>query len=179
MRQLYGDTELETWRQRTACFRKWCFALLALSLLTTVPLCFFVRTENQRVLQWTAIFLFTVLEWAALLVWQLGELPARTELTHLEGILKGEPETREGIFSLLRDQVQIPKSVRVRKAILDTPEGPIHLQVNIRMIPKLPENASSVRVQMVRKFLIAWEPMPCPDEGKRDHSADGTEGNEA
>ncbi len=179
MRQLYGDTERETWRRRTVRFRKWCFALLALSLLTTVPLCFFVHTENQRMLQWTAIFLFTVLEWAALLVWQLGELPARTELIHLEGILKGEPETLEGKFSLLRDQVQIPKSVRVQKAILDTPEDRVNLQVNIRMLPKLPENASSVRVQIVRKFLVAWEPLPCPDEGKRDGPANRTEGHGA
>ena len=117
------DTELSAWKKRekrlTAAFR----ILVCLTLIVFIVLCLLVRTENAGTMHAVLIAVTALLGWVCISVYVLGVKEARTQTGHLSMLLAGEKDFRTGRLTLTRDSIQIPKSIRIRKVLLDTGEG--------------------------------------------------------
>ena len=123
-----------------------------------VILCLLVRTENAGAIQAALTVSTTLLGWACILLYQLGVKETRTRLGHLEMLLEGEKEYREGRVSLTGDSFRIPKSIRIRKVLLDAGKGdPDRLSLDERWVSRMPPDGSAVRLALCHSYIAGVE----------------------
>ena len=134
----------------TAC------AMILIAWAVCAYLCTRVRTANAALLFRWVLALSAGSGWTAILLISLAYSPARAEARHMESILKGPAEEAAGVLTLYPEEFRIPRGIRVRKARLDTPDGPVSLRLDASLAPLLPVGRS-VRVQVVRQFITGWE----------------------
>ncbi|QUC66974.1 hypothetical protein [Aristaeella hokkaidonensis] len=152
------EAELSAWKNRdkrlTAAFR----ILIVLTLITFIVLCLLVRTENADTLHLVLMAVTVVMGWICVIVYQLGIKEARTQAGHLDMLLKGEKDFREGRITLTRETIRIPKSIRIRKVLLDTgEEEPARLNLDERWISRMPPDGSRVRLALAHSYIAGAE----------------------
>lgn len=152
------EAELSAWKNRdkrlTAAFR----ILIVLTLITFIVLCLLVRTENADSLHLVLMAVTVVMGWICIIVYQLGIKEARTQAGHLDMLLKGEKDFREGRITLTRETIRIPKSIRIRKVLLDAgEEEPARLNLDERWISRMPPDGSRVRLALAHSYIAGVE----------------------
>ena len=152
------DAELSAWKKRekrlTAAFR----ILVCLTLVIFIVLCLLVRTENAQTMHAVLLAVTAVLGWICISVYELGVKEARTQSGHLDMLQKGEKDFRTGRLTLTRDSIQIPKSIRIRKVLLDSGEDdPARLNLDERWVSRLPRDGSLVRLALVHSYIAGVE----------------------
>ncbi len=151
-----------TERRRTAAF-------LIPALLTPVlfvTLCLLIRTGNARVMHAALLGTTGVLGGCAVTVYLLLLRPARQELKHLEMLRTGEKTYPEGRLTVTEDSFRIPRSVRVRRVLLETggtDERPVMLNVDERWVNRMPPNGSRIRAAAVHSYLAGVETIEASD----------------
>ena len=163
------ETELSAWKTRekrlTAAFR----ILVCLTLIIFIVLCLLVRTENAQTMHAGILAVTALLGWICITVYVLGVKEARTQSGHLDMLQKGEKEFRTGRLTLTRDSIQIPKSIRIRKVLLDSGEGdPARLNLDERWVSRLPRDGSLVRLALVHSYIAGVETL---ESGSADGGA--------
>ena len=138
------------------------FALVLSALIACVVLCTRVNTGNAAAMLYTVIGVFTLAGWVAILLLRLVYFPSAAAGRHMKSILGGEEEEGEGSLSLSPAAFQIPKGILARKVSLavEGEEEPRKLNIDARLVKKLPPNGTRVRVRTVRKFITAIEVLP-------------------
>ena len=125
-------------------------------------LCLFIRTGNTRTIHPVLLIATAVPGAAAIIVWVLFTRPARQELKHLEMLRNGSQDIREGTLTVTRESFRIPKSVRVRRVILETgEERPSLLNVDERWVGRMPPDGSKVRLAAVHSYIAGAEICEC------------------
>ena len=167
------EEELSAWKCRdkrlTAVFR----ILAAVTVIVFIILCRLVRTENARTIHPVLMGATAVLGWICIIVYQLGIKEARTQCGHLDMLLQGEKEFREGRLTLTRDTIRIPKSIEIRKVLLDTgEEEPVRLNLDERWVSRMPRDGSRVRLAVTHGYIAGVETLEEP-------SAESAEGGSA
>lgn len=157
MVRLYTPEAARYWKRRAAFLLGLSIGLVALALAVNIFLCTRVNTANAQALQLTAIGLFTLAGWACILLLWFAYTPAKAQAVHIGGMFSAESETYEGVLTIHKEGFQIPKSVAVRKATLETAEGPLSLSVSAALVSRLPKNGTAVRVTTVRKYITGYE----------------------
>ena len=146
-------------KKLTAAFR----ILTGLTVAVFVVLCLLVRTGNASSMHRIIIAATAVLGWICIAVWMLGVKETRTRLGHLSMLLDGEKDFREGFLTLTRESVQIPKSIRIRKILLDTgKETPERLNLDERWISRMPPDGSKVRLAVTHSYIAGMEVLETP-----------------
>ena len=137
------------------------FRILAAAVVAAfVVLCLLIRTENARTMHAVLILVTMALGWACILVYILGVRESRTQLAHLDMLRGGEAEIREGRITLEDGAVQIPKSIRILKVVLDTGAGePERLNVDERWVSRLPPDGTLTRLGVVHSYIAGAEPL--------------------
>ena len=138
------------------------FALLASALTACIILCTQVNTGNAEKMLYTVIGLFTLAGWIAIPLLRLVYFPSAAVCRHMKSILGGEEEEMEGSLSLTPAAFQIPKGILARKVSLmvEGEEEARKLNIDDRLVKKLPTDGTRVRVRTVRKFITAIEVLP-------------------
>ena len=138
------------------------FALLLSALIACVVLCARVNTGNAETMLYTVIGVFTLAGWIAILLLRLVYFPSAAVCRHMKSILGGEEDEMEGSLSLSPAAFQIPKGILARKVSLaaEGEEEPRKLNIDARLVKKLPPDGTRVRVRTVRKFITAVEVLP-------------------
>ena len=166
------EAELSAWKNRdkrlTAAFR----ILIVLTLITFIVLCLLVRTENADSLHLVLMAVTVVMGWICIIVYQLGIKEARTQAGHLDMLLNGEKDFREGRITLTRETIRIPKSIRIRKVLLDSgEEEPARLNLDERWISRMPPDGSRVRLALAHSYIAGVETLEqAPAEKSSDAS---------
>lgn len=152
---------LKTREQRlTAVFR----ILAGITAAAFILICLLIRTENAQAMHLVLIISTVLSGWACILLWMLGVKDARTQLAHLDMLRAGEKEFREGTVTLTRESVQIPKSIRIRKVLLDTGEEPLQrLNLDEKWVPRFPPDGSKVRLALAHSYIAGVELLAKPD----------------
>ena len=141
-------------KRLTAAFR----ILVCVTAATFIVLCLLIRTENARTMHWVLIGVTAVLGWICILIRLPGIQETRTQLGHLEMLMEGEKEFREGRMTLTRESIQIPRSIRIRKVLLDTgKEEPERLNLDERWISRIPPDGSKVRLAVTHSYIAGAE----------------------
>ncbi len=141
-------------RRLTLTFR---ILLCFLAVVFTV-LFLMIRTENAGTMLWIINACTAVTGWACIILYICGVQETRTQAGHMKMLLDGEAETLEGWISLTRESVQIPKSIRIRKVLLDTGgEEPERLNLDEQWISRLPPDGSLVRAEVVHSYISGVE----------------------
>ena len=137
----------------------WLFRILAgITPVLFLVLCFFIRTGNRQAMHAALLLSTGIVGGAAVAVRVLLTVPARRELSHLEMLRNGSKEILEGILTVSPESVRIPKSVRVRRVILETgAERPALLNVDERWVGRMPPDGSSVRLVTVHSYIAGVE----------------------
>lgn len=157
MKKLYSDTLLAAWKTRAKKYLLSAGALLLLGLLAGIVLCTRVQTGNADALLFAVIAVSTVTGWGAMLVLYFGYAPARAQCGHIAGILESDTEEYFGEMHVLGEKIHIPKSVDICKVALKMGEETRTFNVSTALMDQLPDNGAQVRVQIVRKFITAYE----------------------
>ena len=152
------EEELSAWKNRnkrlTAAFR----ILIVLTLIAFIVLCLLVRTENANTLHLVLMAVTVAMGWICIIVYQLGVKEARTQAGHLDMLLQGEKMFREGRITLTRESIRIPKSIRIRKVLLDTgDEEPARLNLDERWVSRIPPDGSLVRLALAHSYIAGVE----------------------
>ena len=123
-----------------------------------VLLCLLTRTGNARVMHLLLLVVTAVSGGAAIAVYVLLLRPARRELRHMDMLRSGERTELEGVLTLTRDTIRVPRSVLVRRAILETgEERPALLNVDERWAHRMPPDGAKVRVTAVHSYIAGTE----------------------
>ncbi len=157
MVRLYTPEAARHWQRRAWITFSLSLGLVALATIINIILCGRVNTANAAALQVACTLLYVLAGWACILLLYFVYAPARAMATHIGGMFSAESETHEGVLTVHKDSFHIPKSVTVRKATLETTEGPLSLSVSSGLVHKLPKNGSTVRVTTVRKYITGYE----------------------
>ncbi len=141
-------------RRLTAAFR----ILAGLAAALFVFLCLMVRTDNMNTMHGVLIAVTAVCGWACIILYIAGVRETRTQLAHLNMLRDGEKEIREGFLTVTRETVQIPKSIRIRKVLLDTgAEEPERLNLDDRWTSRMPPDGSRVRLAVSHSYTAGLE----------------------
>ena len=141
-------------KQFTLAFR----LLAGLTAAAFLLLCLLIRTENARTMLWVMIAVTTVLGWICIGVYLLGVRESRTQRGHLEMLRGGEARILEGRLTLTGESIQIPKSIRIRKVLLDTgAEEAERLNLDEQWVSRMPPDGSRVRFRMVHSYIAGME----------------------
>ncbi len=159
MIRLYTPESARQWKRRAALLLGFSIGLVVLALMVNIVLCTRVNTANAQTLQITAIALFMLAGWACILLLYFAYAPAKAQAVHIGGMFSAESETYEGVLTIHKESFHIPKSVTVRKATLETAEGPLTLNISAGLVHQLPKNGTAVRVTAVRKYITGYEVM--------------------
>ena len=138
----------------TAAFR----ILVCLAAAAFIVLCLLVRTENAQTFHWILIAVTLVLGWICISLHVLGIQEARTQAGHLDMLLQGEKEMLTGRMTLTDESIRIPKSIRIRKVLLDTgEETPKRLNLDERWISRMPADGSLVSLPVSHSYIAGVE----------------------
>ena len=154
-------------RKLTAVFR----ILAAAAAAAFIVICLLIRMENARIMQPVLIAVTALSGWICIAVWQLGIRESRTQLAHLDMLREGEKEYREGNLTLTRESVGIPKSIRIRKVLLDEGrEEPARLNLDENWVSRMPPDGSRVRLALAHSYIAGVEILG-EGQGKRTESS--------
>ena len=132
--------------------------LAAATAAVFILLCLLTNTGNAKTMHAALILSVMALGWACVAVYFLGVKESRTQLAHLEMLRAGPAEVREGVLSLEDGTIRIPKSIRIRKAVLDEGgEEPARLNIDERWASRMPPDGSRVRLQVVHSYIAGAE----------------------
>ena len=157
MIRLYTPESARRWKRRAALLMSLALGLVALALVINIILCTKITTANAQTLQGVCIGLFTLAGWSCILLLYFAYTPAKAQAVHMAGMFSAPSETFEGTLTIHKDSFRIPRSVTVRKATLETADGPLSLSVCAALVPRLPGNGTRVRLTTVRKYITGYE----------------------
>ena len=162
MMVLYSQADAQRMSRRAKISLSLSCALIVSSLIACIALCTQVNTGNAERMLYTVIGLFTLAGWAAILLFRLIYLPSAAGYRHMKSILDGEEAEMEGRITLTSAAFQIPKCILARKVSLavEGEEETRKLNIDDRLVKKLPTDGTRVRVRTVRKFITAIEVLP-------------------
>lgn len=144
--------------QSRARLCKWIMFLLASAALAgCVFLCTRVTTGNASHLLAATIGLSTLGGWAVLLITFFLYRPLKAQAGHIRSVAGGEKTVYTGRLTVSREGFQIPGSVAVRKARLETEGETLFFDLNAALVRRLPPAGTPVRVTAVRRFITAVE----------------------
>lgn len=157
MTELYGPGEEKRFRRRDRVCRAAAWTVLIGGLGACVWMCCRVHTGNAAALLKACIIVSTLAGWIflPLLIW--GANPARAEHKHISGIRAGHPETREGVLTVEKESLSLPRSITVRRAHLTQNGETAALSLNARLARRMPPDGTRVRVKTVRRYITAFE----------------------
>ena len=157
MERFLNEETIQGSRTRVRRVKRVLYGLVILTAALFTALCLLTHTGNARTMLFLTIASTVLLGWGIIALWLFAAEPMKAEEQHLTGLAAAEPENREGLFSLDSDVFRIPKSVRVRKARLETDDDTLSLNLNDKLTDKMPPDGSRVRVLTARKFIIGLE----------------------
>lgn len=157
MNEWYTNQRASQLQQRAARYKWIIFGVAAVTLVGCVFLCTQVNTGNASRLLGLTIGLSALGGWAVMLLIAFGQRPAKAEAGHIRGLLDAPEETYTGTLTVSKEGFQIPGSVVVRKARLQTEEEPLTLNLNSRFASRMPAPGTPVRVTVKKKFITRWE----------------------
>ncbi len=159
MHVLYTPEEAAAIRRWARGLKVFMLALAAGALAACVSLCFFVTTANAGRLLAAAVIISTLAGWAVILLRAGWYAPAKAVYTHMEGVLAAqEREAFTGTLTPEAGTLRIPNSIWIRRVTLtDAQGGTVALSVPDGKAAQLPPAGTAVRVQTVRKYILAWE----------------------
>ena len=141
---------------------------VCLTAAVFIALCLMIRTENSGAMHWVLIASTTMFGWICIGLYFPGIREARIQIGHMEMLRDGTAEMREGRIALTRESIQIPKSIRIRKVLLDTgEEEPKRLNMDEKWIRKLPSDGSLVHLAIVHSYIAGIETLE-EAEGKTE-----------
>ena len=160
-------------RRLTAAFR----ILAGITFAVFVILCLLIRTENAGAMHLLLIAVTTILGWICIIIYQCGVRESRVHLRHLDMLLAGEKCFREGRLTVTGESIQIPRSIRIRKVLLDTGEAESErLNLDERWISRIPPDGCLARLAVVCSYIAGAEkledlPDNTPGHGVRRKTA--------
>lgn len=157
MNEWYTNQRATQLQQRAARYQWIVFGVAAVTLAGCIFLCTQVNTGNASRLLGLTIGLSALGGWAVMLLLAFGQRPAKAEAGHIRGLLDATEETYTGTLTVSKEGFQIPGSVVVRKARLQTEEETLTLNLNIRFSSRMPAPGTPVRVTVKKKFITQWE----------------------
>lgn len=162
MTELYNPGEADALRRRARAGTILAAGSLLAGLVVCVALCTGVTTLNALARQWTTVAASTLAGWIAILSAGLAAVPSARLAQHTEWMLSGEREAVCGTLTLDPMRVQIPRSIAIRKVRVNDGTRETVLNVNEAKAAKLPTDGRRVRVECVRRYIVAWE--ACDEE---------------
>ena len=121
------------------------WSLAGITAAAFIILCLLVRTRDAQVMHWVLMAVAAVPGCLCILLWLPGVQEARTRLAHLDLLREGEKTIREGRLTLTREVVRIPKSILIRKVLLDTgKEDPERLNLDEGWVTRMPPDGSLI-----------------------------------
>lgn len=160
MTELYGRKETRRFRRLALLSGGLSAAILAGGLAACVALCCQVNTLNAARLEKTVVTVSVLTGWTALPLFFLAYRPARAEYRHMDGILRGEQAEFSGVLTVAPGEIALPRSISVKKAVLEENGKEVPLTLNARMARRMPPNGTRVRVTAVRRYITAFEVLP-------------------
>ena len=158
-------------RRLTLVFR----ALACVLPVMFIVLCLMIRTENAGTMLRVLIACTAVLGWACILLYYLGVSETRTQIGHMKMLADGEPEILEGRITMTRESIQIPRSIRIRKVLLDTGgEEPERLNLDEQWVSLLPPDGSRVRLAVVHSYIAGAETLEAAEGMKQPSGGAGS-----
>ena len=152
------DEELSLLKKRKKRLTVIFASLACAAVIAFIVLCLLVRTENAQTFHWILIAVAVAAGWICISIHVLGIQEARTQAGHLDMLLKGEKEILSGRMTLTRESISIPKSIRIRKILLDTgEEEPKRLNLDERWVSRLPADGSLVNLAVVHSYIAGVE----------------------
>ena len=167
MERFLNEEAIQHSKSRARRVSRIFFTLAVLMLILFTALCLLTRTGNARRMLFLTMGCTVLAGWGLIALWIFALKPALAEEQHLTGLAAAEKELREGRLSLDPDSFRIPKSVRVRKARLETETETLSLNLNDRLTGRMPPDGSRVRVETARKFITGMEVLE-PASGQAD-----------
>ena len=132
--------------------------MVGFTIATFILLCLLIRTENARIMHAALIGTLMVSGWICIVLHLLGVQETRVELRHLDMLNSSEPKIMEGRMALENGIVQIPKSIRIRKLVLDTEgEEPERLNLDEKWVSRMPPDGTRVRLAVVHSYIAGIE----------------------
>lgn len=157
MNEWYTNQRATQLQKRAARYQWMAIAVAVFSLAGCILLCTQVTTGNASRLLGLTIGLSALGGWAAMLLMAFGQRPAKAEAGHIRGLLDAPEETYVGQLTVSKEGFQIPGSIVVRKARLQTDEETLTLNLNARFAARMPAPGTTVQVTVKKKFIIALE----------------------
>ena len=157
MNEWYTNQRATQLQQRAARYLWIILGVAAVTLAGCIFLCTQVNTGNASRLLGLTIGLSALGGWAVMLLIAFGQRPAKAEAGHIRGLLDAPEEHYTGTLTVSKEGFQIPGSVVVRKARLQTEEEPLTLNLNSRFASRMPAPGTPVRVTVKKKFITHWE----------------------
>lgn len=153
-----NDAELKRREERERRFSAAFLILAGCTLAVFIILCTQVRTENASAMHLALILSTAVLGWGCITLYMYGVKESRTQLGHLKMLREGEKEILEGRLTVTDESIQIPKSIRIRKILLDTgEEEPLRLNLDEAWVSRMPPEGSLVRLTMAHSYAAGIE----------------------
>ena len=157
MNEWYTNQRATQLQQRAARYLWIILGVAAITLAGCIFLCTQVNTGNASRLLGLTIGLSALGGWAVMLLLAFGQRPANAEAGHIRGLLDAPEEHYTGTLTVSKEGFQIPGSVVVRKARLQTEEETLTLNLNSRFASRMPAPGTPVRVTVKKKFITRWE----------------------
>ena len=143
-----------------------------LAVATFIALCLMIRTENMNTMHRVLICVTAVMGWACIILYSAGVREARTQLGHLDMLRDGEKKTCEGVLTVTGESIQIPKSIRIRKVLLDTgAEEPERLNLDEKWVSGMPPDGSRVRLAVSHSYIAGVETLEAGDAKNGEQGA--------
>ena len=159
------------WQAMERRERRMTLAFRILAILTPavfIMLCLLVRTGNARVMHPVMLCASGLTGAAAIIIYLILLRPARQEKRHMEMLRNGKKETLEGRITVTGESFRIPKSVRVRRVVLEGggEERPVLLSIDERWACRLPPDGTAVRLAAVHNYIAGME-AAAPDPARK------------
>ena len=164
MRHLLQESDLAHQRRKVRRLQASVLAVSLTGLLAFILLCVLTRTGNASLMLKLGWICLILSGWSAIALSVCGLKPAKARLTHWEGLLRGEPVLREGVFRMTEERFRIPRSVAARRVLLRSGDEELRLNLDEDWVSLAPPDGSSVRLLTVRKFVTGTEILQAPSE---------------
>ena len=157
MNELYSREALARLRKRNRVWRVVLAALGGATLVACALLCAFLRPRNAGAMLGRILLISTLGGWAVIALWLNVLLPGRREAAHEAHMLDGPAEYDEGVVTVTREWLRIPKSAPMLRAELRDGTRVRRLTVSPRKAKQLGETPRRMRVRLVFGCIAAWE----------------------
>ena len=146
MRHLLQESDLAHQRRKVRRLQASVLTVSLTGLLAFILLCILTRTGNASLMLKLGWICLILSGWSAIALSVCGLKPAKARLTHWEGLLRGEPVLREGVFRMTEERFRIPRSVAVRRVLLRSGDEELRLNRDEDWVSLAPPDGSSVRL---------------------------------